>query len=167
MILASASPRRAKILSDAGISFSQKPVKHEEHVDSLFAAALEKHAPLEAAQAVVEAVATAKYQKARENFGTAELILTADTIVYLDSVIYGKPRGRDEALSMLKALADKTHQVMTAVCAGRGNHYESLVVRSDVSFYPIDVNPKMLDGMRDMLSLCILVILTIMLIYQH
>ena len=55
----------------------------------------------------------AAYQKTQaEN----ELIITADTIVYLDGKVLGKPHDEKEAYDMLRSLSGRTHQVITGVC---------------------------------------------------
>ena len=45
-----------------------------------------------------------------------ELIITADTIVWLDGKVLGKPRDREDALQMLRTMSGRTHEVFTGVC---------------------------------------------------
>lgn len=45
-----------------------------------------------------------------------ELLITADTIVWLEGKVLGKPEGREGAVEMLRALSGKSHQVFTGVC---------------------------------------------------
>ena len=73
-----------------------------------------------------------------------QLLITADTIVWLDGKMLGKPKDEDEARAMLRQLSGKTHQVYTAVtfCKGerlkvkgeRNFSYTTVVDRTDVTF---------------------------------
>ena len=55
-----------------------------------------------------------------------EILVTADTMVLLDGLIMGKPRSRDEAVAMLKALSGRTHEVITAVTLRDCLHRETV-----------------------------------------
>lgn len=63
-----------------------------------------------------------------------QLLLTADTIVWLDGMELGKPLNREEALAMIKALSGRTHQVFTGVCLRSATKRTSFFVATDVSF---------------------------------
>jgi septum formation protein len=64
-----------------------------------------------------------------------QLLITADTIVWLDGRMLGKPHDDAEAISMLRALSGKTHQVYTAVTfAQKGKELDTIVDRTDVTF---------------------------------
>jgi septum formation protein len=107
LILASASPRRAEILTDAGISFDIMPV----HVDET---------PLadESAEAMCRRLADHKAQEAAERLATLQepaVVIAADTTVEIDGHILGKPASRDDAREMLRRLSGKTHRVLTAI----------------------------------------------------
>jgi len=67
-----------------------------------------------------------------------QLLLTADTIVWLDGMELGKPLNREEALSMIKALSGRTHQVFTGVCLRSATKRTSFFVATDVSFSPLE-----------------------------
>jgi septum formation protein len=67
-----------------------------------------------------------------------ELVLSADTDVVLDGAILGKPLDVDDALRMLRALSDRTHQVFSAVAVARGDRVETALVVTEVTFGPID-----------------------------
>ena len=122
IILASGSPRRAKILRDCGVEFTV--VKSDAPEVSY------PHDP----ERTVKENALAK--------GTAVSgtnILSADTIVWFNNRIYGKPRNLDEAKVYLRELSGNVHTVFTGV-AYNG---EVKVVRSDVKFR------KLSDAMID------------------
>lgn len=108
LILASASPRRAELLRDAGISFAvlssavdETPYSNESPVDLVQRLANAK-ADLVAARAVGPAI-----------------VIAADTVVVLDGHILGKPRSADDANNMLQKLSGRTHSVVTGVALVR------------------------------------------------
>ena len=108
LILASGSPRRAKILHDLGVEF--EVVKTEAPEVSI------PHDPVrtvtENACAKLRA-AVAQERDPPEVVGRA--ILAADTIVWFDNRIYGKPRDLEEAKEFLRELSGQTHVVFTGV----------------------------------------------------
>jgi septum formation protein len=111
LILASASPRRAEILSSVGWEFE----KHVADVD-------ESLLPNENAEDHVKRLALKKAEAVAKKYKDA-WILGADTIVVIDGEIIGKPKDLDDARRMLKMLSGKWHEVFTGVaivkCEGR------------------------------------------------
>jgi septum formation protein len=108
LILASASPRRAQILRDAGISFSV-----------VSSAVDETPYPGESPQQMVQRLAEAKAELvAARTIGPA-LLVAADTVVVLDGQILGKPRSTEDARRMLELFSGRTHSVLTGVCVIR------------------------------------------------
>lgn len=109
LILASASPRRAELLRNAGIAFTARATDVPERrrrgeSPGKFALRLAR----EKARAIL----------ARN---PRRVVLGADTIVVIAGRVLGKPRDRREARRMLRLLSGRTHQVSTAVClAGMG-----------------------------------------------
>ena len=99
IVLASGSPRRAKILRERGVDF-----------DVVKTDAPETSRP-DDPEGTVRANALAKGAAA----GRGENVLSADTIVWCGGRIYGKPRDRAEAHAFLRALAGRTHTVFTGV----------------------------------------------------
>jgi septum formation protein len=111
LILASASPRRHELLTQAGVAFTVE-----------VSAIDETPLPGEAAAAYVQRLATEKAQaicaRHRDDSLVAPLtILAADTAVVLpeDGLILGKPADRSDAIRMLTLLSGRTHAVMTGV----------------------------------------------------
>lgn len=62
------------------------------------------------------------------------IVITADTIVWLDNQVMGKPRNRDEAIHMLNMLSGKVHYVYTGVCLSRNNIIKAFYEESKVYF---------------------------------
>ena len=102
MILASASPRRRELLTQAGFSFEVKVSDADEVITEKEPDKIVKEL------ALVKACAVAASE-------TEALIIGADTIVAVDGKILGKPRDAEEAFSMLSMLQGRTHQVYTGV----------------------------------------------------
>jgi septum formation protein len=104
LILASASPRRAQILRDAGISFSV-----------LSSAVDETAYPDETPQQMVQRLADAKAELVAARAVGPAILIAADTAVVLDGKILGKPRSTDDARRMLELYSGRTHAVVTGV----------------------------------------------------
>lgn len=104
LILASASPRRAEILSSLGIPFEVDPA----HID-------ESPLPGEAPEATAVRLAAAKAAAVRER-RPRSLVLGADTLVVLDDAVLGKPADDADAARILSRLSGRTHRVVTGIC---------------------------------------------------
>jgi septum formation protein len=123
-ILASTSPRRAELLRQLPVKFRVVPSDATEM-------AHEHLSPLELCQLNAHHKARAVAKKIPD-----ALVLGADTLVFLDGEILGKPRNLAEARRMLKKLRGRTHQVVTGVSLMHLRSYrESLfAVSTDVLF---------------------------------
>lgn len=104
LILASSSPRRAEILTNAGLPFSV-----------LSSAVDESPYPGEAPTALVQRLANAKADLVTARAVGPAIVLAADTVVVLDDKILGKPRSVEDARHMLHQLSGRTHSVLTGV----------------------------------------------------
>ncbi len=116
LILGSQSPRRREILSYFNIPFKQVSSHFDE--DSI---------PFEGnPQEYVKILAQGKLNSLISQFPSS-VILTADTIVYKDGKIYGKPRDEQEAYQYLKELSGKWHSVFTGLSIySQGKIFETL-----------------------------------------
>ena len=128
LILASASPRRAEILRDAGYHFSV-----------LSSAIDETPYPDEFPQDLVQRLANTKADLAAARAVGPAIVIAADTEVVLDGHIFGKPRSSDDARRMLTKLSGRTHAVLTGVCLIRLPDAEriSFVETTLVQFAPL------------------------------
>jgi septum formation protein len=114
IILASASPRRRELLSNLFTSFEVVTAHSEEQA--------EFHTPeqyvCELALQKAGAVASLPEYRAdcRQDTEQSCLILSADTIVYHQGNVLGKPHSAEEARKMLRSLSGMTHEVYTGVC---------------------------------------------------
>ena len=79
-------------------------------------------------------IACEKAAAYRNTMHPDELIITADTIVWLDGVVMGKPHNEDDARQMLWKLSGKTHQVITGVCLTTAGAQRSFSAVTEVTF---------------------------------
>ncbi|MDX1648961.1 MAG: Maf family protein [Myxococcota bacterium] len=104
LVLASASPRRRRLLERMGIEFTVRPTRVPEDLREA-----------EAPRQYVERLAR---EKAMAEAGERdELLLGSDTVVVLDDEVLGKPRDAAHARELLRRLAGRTHRVLTGVAA--------------------------------------------------
>jgi septum formation protein len=128
LILASASPRRAELLRHLSLDFKVMPGDVPEiHHDQLTARELS------------QVNAYRKARAAAKSFPDA-LVLAADTLVHLESALFGKPATLEEAYQMLERLQGRTHQVVTGVCLLHlRKHRQAVFAESTaVTFHPLD-----------------------------
>ena len=123
IVLASGSPRRKQMLEELGLSFTVRTKDTDEsYPDSV------KN------EDVAEYLAVKKADAFTGEIAENELVITADTIVLVDDTILGKPKDKDEAVSMLKKLSDKAHSVITGVCLMSKYNTESFSATTKVFF---------------------------------
>ncbi len=127
IILASASPRRADLLKLLQRDFEVLPANVDE-------VAHDHLTPLEVCQLNAHRKARAVAKKVPD-----ALVLGADTLVFRDSEILGKPHNLAEAVRMLSRLQGRTHQVVTGVCLMHLRRHEERIfaVSTDVLFHPL------------------------------
>lgn len=123
LILASQSPRRHQMLKELGLSFEIKT----KEVEEIYPVGM---APEQVPVYLAELKASAFGNEIEDK----ELVITADTIVCVDNWILGKPKDRDQAIEMLKALSGRSHQVISGVCLLSKSKKESFSTTTDVHF---------------------------------
>ena len=124
ILLASNSPRRRELLAGLDIDYrvTALPEVNESYPDTLSG----EEIPLYISQE--KAAAYRRFMKDNT------LLITADTIVWLDGKVYGKPRDIADAKAMLQALSGKTHTVITGVTLTSLQKQISLAVSTEVTF---------------------------------
>jgi septum formation protein len=128
LILASRSPRREELLRQLSVEFTVMPTEvREVHHEELTAGELCQVNAYRKARSVAKKVPDA-------------LVLAADTLVYLETTLFGKPATLEEAYEMLERLQGRTHQVVTGICLLHlRNHRQAVFAESTaVSFRPLD-----------------------------
>ena len=129
IILASNSPRRRELLTQADIPFT---VDTTFDVDESYPNTLAPHE-----------VAPYLAQKKSDAFSTYEIcekdiLITADTVVIIDGKIIGKPTSTENAIEILTSLSGKTHSVITGVTLRTHNRRKTFSAESKVTFAELD-----------------------------
>ena len=124
IILASASPRRRELLAGLDVDFEVRALPD---VDESFPADLQ-------AGDIPLYISKKKADAYRPSMADDELVITADTIVWLDGKALGKPADEKEAFAMVRNMSGKTHSVFTGVTITTKSVQRCFVAQSDVTF---------------------------------
>ena len=124
IILASNSPRRKELLAGIDVNFDVRVIPD---IDESYPASLPT-------KDIAEYISRKKAAVYRQQMAADELIITADTIVVLDSEVMGKPHDEADASRMLRELSGRTHQVITGVTLTTTDRQQSFSVETDVTF---------------------------------
>ena len=124
VILASNSPRRKELLGGLGIPYE---VKTMPDIDESYPEGL-------GSEEIPVYIARTKPTAYRSVMQEDELIITADTIVWLEGEVMGKPSDAEDARRMLHTLSGQTHQVITGVCLTSVGMQKSFATVTDVTF---------------------------------
>lgn len=103
VVLASASPRRKDLLAAMGINFVVEPAIADESFSN------------HTAKEIVQEIALKKLRSLDSKISLGSLVITADTLVWMDGKALGKPSTREEALQTIRKLLGATHEVHTGV----------------------------------------------------
>ncbi|MBQ6601382.1 MAG: septum formation inhibitor Maf [Clostridia bacterium] len=131
-IVASASPRRKELLSNAGFSFEIIPSDADESCDG-------RLSPEELVRELAARKATSVFEK-----NTDAVVFGCDTVVEYEGTVLGKPESREEAKKMLSMLSGKVHNVHTGVCIKACDKEEAFVSTVKVEFY--ELSEALIDG---------------------
>lgn len=124
IVLASNSPRRKELLSGLGVDYVVKTLPD---VDETYPQGLNE-------EDIAKHIARGKAEAYREVMNDDELVITADTIVWLEGTVMGKPKDEEDAREMLRRLSGKTHQVVTGVCLTTTSMQKTFATVTDVTF---------------------------------
>ena len=123
IILASGSPRRQQFLKDLDLEFEIRLKEIEEvYPDNLKGVAITNY--------LAELKAKAFEGEIKPN----EILITSDTIVWLNEKALGKPKDYDDALQILTSLSNQTHEVITSVCFKTDQKTDTLFDITKVTF---------------------------------
>ena len=128
IILASNSPRRQELLAGLGLSFTVKVLPD---IDESYPENLQR-------DEIPQYISRSKANAYRSIMQEQDLIITADTIVWVEGEVLGKPKNQSEAMEMLRKLSGRTHQVVTGVTLTTKDKQTSFVTVSDVAFTQLD-----------------------------
>lgn len=124
LILASASPRRKELLGLFGIPFTIRAADIDEVMD-----------PEKSPYDEVARVSCCKALAVEH--GPEDVVVAADTIVVCAGRVLGKPHSREEAISMLRLLSGREHQVMTGCTVLSGSRRETFTEVTELTFRPL------------------------------
>lgn len=126
IILASGSPRRQQFFKELDLDFEIRVKEVEEiYPDTLQGVEITNY------------LAKLKSAAFDNDIQPNEIIVTSDTIVWLDNKALGKPKDKQDAFLMLQSMAGKTHEVITSVCFKTVNKIDILNCVTRVTFNPI------------------------------
>ena len=126
IVLASGSPRRQQFFKELDLDFEIKIKEVEEiYPDTLQGVEITNY------------LAKLKSAAFDNDIQPNEIIVTSDTIVWLDNKALGKPKDKQDAFLMLQSMAGKTHEVITSVCFKTINKIDILNCVTRVTFNPI------------------------------
>jgi septum formation protein len=125
LLLASKSPRRHQLLRDAGFDFEYIDINADED----YPANLPPH---EICEFLAQHKSLHHQQPIQE-----KILVTADTIVYINNQVLNKPANAQEAAEMLNALSNQTHTVYTGVCLRNDIHTHTFHDKTEVTFHPL------------------------------
>ena len=124
IVLASASPRRRQLMEMLGVKELRiVPARGEERAPGA-----------SGPEELVKALSAAKAREVALSCEPGDLVIGADTIVWVDGRVFGKPKSRAEAAAMLRTLSGRTHEVFTGVTVVVGGRAYSEAERSEVRF---------------------------------
>ena len=124
IILASNSPRRQELFAGLDIDYEIKTIID---IEESYPDTLKK-------QEIPVFIAKQKAKAYNNCLEENTLLITADTIVWLEGNVYGKPHNEQEAKEMLRIFSGKTHEVITGVCLTGLNKQQTFHVISKVKF---------------------------------
>jgi septum formation protein len=123
VFLGSKSPRRQALLKDLGIEFQLMDLDVEE----VFPEVLKR-------EGIPLYLSKLKALEGQKHLADNQILITADTIVWLGNSVLNKPANELEAVSMLNKISGKTHEVISAVCLARNNRFHSFYSVTEVKF---------------------------------
>jgi len=124
IILASQSPRRQRLLKELELDFEVRPVDIEEtYPDHL----KREEIPVYLSELKAHAFS---FNSLADNY----LVITADTIVWLENSVLSKPKDKDDAVRILKRLSGNKHEVYTGVSISSRDKRQSFYACSEVFF---------------------------------
>uniref|UniRef100_A0A3P9MB83 Acetylserotonin O-methyltransferase like n=1 Tax=Oryzias latipes TaxID=8090 RepID=A0A3P9MB83_ORYLA len=147
VVLASASPRRQEILRNAGLRFEVVPSWFKETLDKGLFKAPHEYAVETAKQKALEVARRMPFKHLK----TPDIVIGADTIVTVNSMILEKPVDKQDAYRMLSSLSGKEHSVFTGVAIVLCHEKDNQEVDYQMIAFYEETKVKFADLSEDML----------------
>ncbi len=128
IVLASNSPRRRELLGGLGLPFE---VRTKQGIDESYPEGLN-------GEQIALHISKKKAEAYKSDMADDELIITADTIVYVDGEVLGKPKDKEDARRMFKLMSGREHQVITGVCVVAKEKTMQFASVTDVTFTQLE-----------------------------
>ena len=128
IVLASNSPRRKELLGGLGLPFE---VRTKQGIDESYPEGLN-------GEQIALHISKKKAEAYKSDMADDELIITADTIVYVDGEVLGKPKDKEDARRMFKLMSGREHQVITGVCVVAKEKTVQFASVTDVTFTQLE-----------------------------
>ena len=128
IVLASNSPRRKELLGGLGLPFD---VRTKQGIDESYPEGLN-------GEQIALHISKKKAEAYKSDMADDELIITADTIVYVDGEVLGKPKDKEDARRMFKLMSGREHQVITGVCVVAKEKTVQFASVTDVTFTQLE-----------------------------
>ncbi len=129
IILASASPRRHDFFKTMDLDFEIRL----QPVDEVYSKDLKGHE-------ITDYLAKLKAEPFIENLERNDILITSDTIVWLDGKPVEKPKDEDDAFTMIKSLSNTTHEVVTSICFSQKSEQKIVNTTTKVTFKALTDN---------------------------
>ena len=129
IILASASPRRHAFFKTMDLDFEIRL----QPVDEVYSKDLKGHE-------ITDYLAKLKAEPFIENLERNDILITSDTIVWLDGKPVEKPKDEDDAFTMIKSLSNTTHEVVTSICFSQKSEQKIVNTTTKVTFKALTDN---------------------------
>lgn len=133
IILLSNSPRRKELLSGAGIEFTTRHNSFEENTDPSLP-------PKDFV--ILSALEKVNHTKSNQD----EIVISADTIVYFDNRLIGKPKNMDQAFAVVKQMCGKSHTVYTGIAIKNHNTGEIIKDCEETEVYFNDLSDAEIES---------------------
>ena len=128
IVLASNSPRRKELLGGLGLPLE---VRTKQGIDESYPEGLN-------GEQIALHISKKKAEAYKSDMADDELIITADTIVYVDGEVLGKPKDKEDARRMFKLMSGREHQVITGVCVVAKEKTMQFASVTDVTFTQLE-----------------------------
>ncbi len=123
ILLASSSPRRKELISELNFNIEIVKTHFKEEV-----------VPKDVFRENIATFLAQEKSMAYQNLQKNEILITADTIVWIDNQVLGKPKNEEEAYNMLSLLSGKEHYVFTGICLRSLNKKRVFFAETKVKF---------------------------------
>lgn len=130
IILGSGSPRRRELLAGLDLTFEVDTRNNFEEI----------YDPATPQESIPAVLSEGKSLGFHRDLSDKEILMTSDTLVLCEGKVMGKPRGREEAIGMIRSISGRWHQVITAVTVRDSKHMKTVSDTALVHFKELSDN---------------------------